>query len=125
VTTNSDRFEGSCHCESVRFTIAETPKWLTDCNCSLCRRLGTLWAHVNIDSVTIDAAKDATISYIQGDKTLAVHSCKICGSTTHWENLDPGESAQMAVNFRLCSTADIGKFDIRKFDGADTWAFID
>ena len=116
--------EGTCHCGAVHFKTTQSPKWLTDCNCSICSRLGALWGHVDIDSVTINSAKESTIVYVHGDKTLAFHTCKICGCTTHWENLRPDESSHMAVNFRMCATADISKFRIRKFDGADTWAFL-
>ncbi len=119
-----ETIEGTCHCGAIHFATSQSPQWLTECNCSMCRRIGALWGHVDIASVTITAAKGATISYVHGDKSLAVHACRICGCTTHWENLQPGEYSHMAVNFRMCSTTDISKFRIRKFDGADTWAFL-
>ncbi len=115
---------GSCHCGDVRFELSESPKFLVDCNCSICRRLGALWAHVPIESVQIVASKDATLKYIQGSKTLATHSCATCGCTTHWENLQPDGNI-MAVNFRMCDAGTIENYQIRKFDGAETWQFID
>lgn len=118
--------EGHCHCSAVRFEITENPKHLVDCNCSICRRIGALWGHVPVTSVSIIREPGATIAYIQGDRTLSVHTCRTCGCTTHWENLTPDEEgAVMAVNFRMCSDNDTAKFEIRKFDGADTWAFLD
>ncbi|MGB5544523.1 MAG: GFA family protein, partial [Gammaproteobacteria bacterium] len=116
---------GSCHCGQVSFSISESPEKLVDCNCSICRRIGGLWGHVPIESVTISADPDSTIRYIQGDKTLAIHTCSRCGCTTHWENLQPEKSGHMAVNFRMCTADDIARFRVRKFDGADTWKFID
>lgn len=117
--------QGSCHCGNVEFSITEDPRWLTSCNCSICRRLGALWGHVDVESVEILAQDDATITYVHGDKNLAIHSCKNCGCTTHWENLHIEEDSHMAVNFRMCSDADIGKFRVRQFDGAESWTFID
>ena len=35
--------KGSCHCGAVRMTLPETPTVATDCNCSLCRRIGGPW----------------------------------------------------------------------------------
>jgi hypothetical protein len=32
--------EGSCHCGAVRLTLPSPPEVATDCNCSLCRRIG-------------------------------------------------------------------------------------
>jgi hypothetical protein len=116
---------GSCHCGSISFEITQKPKWLVDCNCSICRRVGALWAHVDIDSVTITPAQGGTIAYVHGDKMLAIHTCKDCGCTTHWENLKPEEFSLMAVNFRMCEADDAAEYRIRRFDGADTWAFLD
>ena len=117
-------YQGSCHCGSVQFELTEPPEKLVDCNCTICRRIGALWGHVSIRSVQIIAPSDGTISYIQGDKTLAIHTCRTCGCTTHWENLQP-EEEHMAVNFRMCDPEVINQFQVRKFDGADTWKFID
>ena len=117
--------EGSCHCGTITFTVTGIPEWLTDCNCSICRRIGALWAHFPLDAVTVDAPKDETIAYLQGDKTLVTHSCKNCGCTTHWLPVDPAEFNRMAVNFRMCDPAVTSGISIRRFDGADTWQFID
>ena len=35
----------ACHCEAVKFEIAEPPEWVLDCNCTLCRRYGALWTY--------------------------------------------------------------------------------
>lgn len=117
--------EGSCHCGKVRFAISESPKWLTSCNCSICRRLGALWGHIATEHAVITAEAGATIRYIQGDRTLAIHTCRNCGCTTHWENLKPDEYSHMSVNFRMCSDDDIARFNVRNFDGASTWEFTD
>ncbi len=116
--------KGSCHCGTVHFELSTHPQFLMDCNCSICRRIGALWGHVPIESVVVNAPADATISYVQGDKTLATHTCATCGCTTHWENrLTDGE--HMAVNFRMCDPETVSQFQIRRFDGADTWQFLD
>ena len=117
--------EGSCHCGDVKFAISEEPKWLTTCNCSICRRLAALWGHIETRNFTITAAENASTQYIHGDKTLAFHSCNQCGCTTHWENLNSGGNSRMAVNFRMCSDDDQAQFTVRHFDGADTWEFVD
>jgi hypothetical protein len=35
--------EGSCHCGTIRITIAGDPADAPQCNCSICRRTGALW----------------------------------------------------------------------------------
>ena len=117
-------YRGSCHCGAVQFELTEAPEKLVDCNCSICRRIGALWGHIPPASVKVTAPADGTIAYVQGDRTLATHTCKQCGCTTHWENLQP-DGVRMAVNFRMCDPEVIAEFRIRKFDGADTWQFLD
>ena len=117
--------EGSCHCGNVTFSVAEEPRWLTSCNCSICRRIAALWAYFERHQVTINAADDATIDYVQGDKTLAMHTCRRCGCTTHWTSVDVDKHARMGVNFRMCPDADVARFRVRHLDGAHSWQFLD
>jgi hypothetical protein len=55
-------------------------------------------------------------------KSLAFHSCRTCGCTTHWEGQ---RDSRMAVNCRMADPAAIAALRIRRFDGADSWAFLD
>ena len=116
---------GSCHCGAVRFELAEEPRWLTRCNCSLCRRIGALWAHADAGRITLSHEPDATIAYVQGDKTLALHTCRTCGCTTHWTSLDQTGPVRMAVNCTMAEPTDIHSLRVRHFDGADRWEYLD
>ena len=117
--------DGSCHCGAVRFSYPRQPEWLTDCNCTVCRRYSTLWAYAPVGEITMQMAVDATIAYVHGDKTLAMHSCKTCGCTTHWMKLEFDESSRMGVNFRMCEPDDIENIRVRHLDGKDTWDYLD
>jgi hypothetical protein len=112
--------EASCHCGAVRMEIAAAPEKLTSCNCSICHRLGTLWAYYTVDQVKFLSPPDATATYSWGDKALAFHHCRNCGCTTHWSGIDPG-STRIGVNSRLMPRAVTEAVPIRRFDGADTW----
>ena len=37
--------EGACHCGAVRWRFNGTPEGATACNCTVCRRHGTLWIY--------------------------------------------------------------------------------
>ncbi len=124
MTDNTSLYRGSCHCGAVQFELSAAPEKLVDCNCTICRRLGALWGHVSIDCVKVTAPELGTIAYVHGERSRAMHSCKSCGCTTHWENLEP-EGDHMAVNFRMCDPEVIADFRICRFDGADTWEFLD
>lgn len=115
--------EGTCHCGAVSYAFRHSPSATTSCNCSICRRLGTLWIYAPISQITITGQ---TTGYVQGDKKLAIHHCKTCGCVTHWENLKPDETgAYMAVNLRLAAPEVVASVPVRHFDGAETWAFLD
>jgi hypothetical protein len=117
--------EGSCHCGAVCFTYPQRPDWLSSCNCSICRRLKPLWAYAKAGEISLRTAANTTTAYVHGDKTLAMHSCKTCGCTTHWIALNGDESARMAVNFRMREPDEIVGIRVRKFDGEDSWEFLD
>ena len=118
--------KGSCHCGAVTFQYPGTPEKLTSCNCSLCRRTGGLWAYAPKNETALSAPENAVMKYVCGDKTLATVSCKTCGCTTHWEPLeDQKPDARMAVNMRMADQKDIEGVRVRRFDGAETWTFLD
>jgi hypothetical protein len=116
---------GACHCGAVRFEMVEHRDWLTDCNCSVCRRYGALWLHTQRSEVVLVCAEDATFTYEWGDHLLAFHSCRRCGCTTHWSSISEEEPDRMAVNCRLAEPADIAEMPVRHFDGAASWRYLD
>ena len=116
---------GSCHCGAVAYEFRDKPEWATDCNCSTCRRLSALWIYSDIANITIKAEPGATVRYMHGPKTIAFHTCNTCGSTAYWENLEDGINGKMAVNLRLANPEVVNAIKVRKFDGADTWAFVE
>lgn len=113
--------EAVCHCGAVRISVADAPSQVTDCNCSICRRLGALWAYYPASDLTIRAAPEATRAYVQGDRMIAFHHCRTCGCTTHWTSLTGNE--RMAINARLLEPADLAGAKVRKPDGAVSWAY--
>lgn len=117
--------KGNCHCGAVSFTFKGHPERLVSCNCSICRRLRPLLAHGTDNNISIHAAPEATLAYVQGDKSLAYHTCKTCGCTTHWDSVDHESPRNMAVNMALADPMDIADIPIRHFDGADSWRFLD
>jgi hypothetical protein len=116
--------EATCHCGAVRIVIeVETPPaQLTSCNCSICRRLGTLWAYYDGPQVRVTGA---TSTYQWGDRTLALHRCTTCGCITHWTPTGENTSPRMGVNARLMDPSIVSAARVRRFDGADTWKFLD
>lgn len=116
---------GSCHCGAVTYQMKVRPRFAVECNCSICRSLGTVWGHGEAGDIAVTAQSGATTSYVWGDRQLAFHTCKTCGSTTHWEAVAGDAKGRMAVNLRLARPGTIEAIGHRHFDGADTWSFLD
>jgi hypothetical protein len=90
---------------------------VTDCNCSICRRYGVLWAYYSPAQVEIVAATDATDVYMWDDRVIEFHRCKACGCVTHWAPVDR-DADRMGVNARLMPPEIFGAAHVRKLDGA-------
>ena len=116
---------GSCHCGAIKMEIAASLSSLTEGNCSICRRLGAQWAYYKRSEVTIDAEPDSLYSYSWGDKRIEFCRCNSCGCTTHYETLEKEPSSHMAVNARMIDSQDLTGIPIKRFDGADTWKYLD
>ena len=109
---------GKCHCGAVKFEFRDTPEWATRCNCSICRRLGTLWIYSDASNITLTGAdQTTTLSYSHGDKELSFRTCKTCGTSILWESA--------AINLNMAELDVINSIPVRNFDGADTWKFLD
>lgn len=128
VNPPSGPLRGACHCGAVTITIASRPGEITLCNCSICRRLGALWAYYPAAQVSVSGHPESTESYIQGDRTLRTVRCRTCGCVTHWEPLAAmTPTARLGVNVRNFDPEQIGRVRMRLLDGADTWTstFLD
>lgn len=116
-------FEGTCHCGRVTIEIAGAPTEVTSCNCSICRRLGTLWAYYVPPEVRVTGE---TATYRWGDKTIDFHHCPTCGCTTHWSPLDGRDGQRMGINARLLAPDVLAAARVRRLDGAsDDWKYLD
>ena len=114
----------SCHCGKVTLELEAAPEQVTSCNCSICRRHAGLWGYYEPAKVKITARKGAIVRYIWGDKCLRLCRCATCGCITHWE-LAKHPRNRMGINFRNFDPSVIATTRIRRFDGAETWKFLD
>ncbi len=118
--------EGSCHCGRVRFEIEALTAAVTSCNCSICHRLGALWAYYRPGEVSFTAGDGETVAYVrQGEDQgeIEFHHCPTCGCTTHWSSVE-GRVDRMAINARLLDRALLEGVKISDLDGAETWTIL-
>ena len=122
---NRNMLTGTCHCANVRIELPDRPSALINCNCSICRRYGALWAFYPKDEVRISGHPESTIGYVWGARSIETFRCKVCGCVTHWEPLTPEAGSRFGINIRNFDPAEIGAARLRRFDGAESWAYLD
>jgi hypothetical protein len=115
----------TCHCGAVKTNVPSMPEFLIDCNCSICQRNGALWALYEPDSVKLYGYPENTTQYIWGPRTIRTMHCKVCGCATHWEPIDSAAGTKVGVNARNFERQEIAGIKVRKFDGAETWDYIE
>lgn len=114
----------SCHCGAVKLELKTAPETVTDCNCSICRRYGVLWAYYSTKDVCIPADNGTTHIYMWDDRSIEFHRCANCGCVTHWAPVDTTLD-RMGVNARLMPPDVLAAARVRRLDGAVTGKYMD
>ncbi len=117
--------EASCHCGAVRIAVPAAPEFVVDCNCSICHRNGALWAFYTADSIEMAGHPENTTAYIWGQRSIRTLRCSHCGCVTHWEPFDDSHGSKYGINTRNFDPAVVHGVRLRRFDGADTWTYLD
>ncbi len=64
-------YRGGCHCGAVRYRAdADLSKRVTQCNCSICSRTGTLLTFVPADSFALEKGEEFLTDYQFGKKQI-------------------------------------------------------
>jgi hypothetical protein len=114
--------EGSCHCGKVRIAVDTAPGRVTDCNCSICRRYGTLWAYYSPMARVRIVEEVPTQTYQWDDRSITFHRCAECGCVTHWSPADPSRD-RMGLNARLFAPDVLAAAQVEHLDGASYGGF--
>ncbi len=112
-------YSASCHCGAVQAAIAEDlPKRGMTCNCSICRRKGTVLHFTSADNVRIEASADAIGSYQFNRHVIEHQFCRSCGCSPFARGSTPDGGQMVAVNLRCVPECDLDALEIDKVDGA-------
>jgi len=123
--------KGSCLCGSVHWELEGFPDHATSCNCTACRRYGTLWAYgyqvgdandkKEGENITIRGDTN-TKMFMRGDMGLTFNFCTECGNMAYWRGCtqDDKGRTRIAVNIRLAvNPKEVAGIPISHFDGFD------
>jgi hypothetical protein len=116
----------ACHCEAVRFEIAEPPEWVLDCNCTLCRRYGAVWTYFpgpDQAKLLMTPSPEVTETYTWLDADIAFHRCRTCGCVTHIVATKEEPPVILGVNARMMAGLDPAKVRIRRRNNSHSGFF--
>lgn len=116
--------KGTCHCGAAGWTLEGDPGSITACNCTLCRRYGTLWAY-DFENERIRLFGPTSV-YMRAGKeapTLEIRFCPTCACVIGWRGLHLTAEGRrrIAVNVRLAAPEDVAHLLIDPFDGLDSF----
>jgi hypothetical protein len=117
--------QGTCLCGGVQLGATRRPRQVTQCNCSVCRRYGTLWAYYRRSAVSIVAPRGGLEHYSIRAKGLRFMRCRSCGCIVCWDGRGNAGEQRMGINTRLLDPAMMAAVPIKVLDGDMTWRTVE
>jgi len=114
---DAKNYAGACHCGAVAFTVDLDLAGALQCNCSICSKLGAVWAFAPKSKMTMTSGADALGDYQFGKKRLHHRHCTRCGVETFAEGVAPDGTATVGVNLRCLAGVEVDKLTPRQHDG--------
>jgi hypothetical protein len=111
-------YRGSCHCGRVTYEADADLSQVISCNCSSCRRRGSLLAFVTDDQFRLQSGADALGQYAFNKKVIHYQFCETCGVLPFARGQRPDGVQMVALNVRCLDGVDLDALDIKKIDGA-------
>lgn len=111
-------YTGSCHCGRVTYEADADLSRVVSCNCSICRKRGTLLAFVPEDKFRLKSGGEALTDYLFNKKVIHHQFCPTCGVGAFARGVRPDGAKVIALNVRCLDDVDLDTLNIRKFDGA-------
>jgi hypothetical protein len=113
------RYQGSCHCGRVAFEVEGEIDSGMACNCSMCRRKGSLLWFVPKAQFTLKTPEDAASTYLFNKHAIRHRFCANCGIHPYAEAVHPKtKQPTAAINLRCLEGVDLDTIKVVHFDGA-------
>jgi hypothetical protein len=109
---------GSCHCGTVRFLFDVDATAGTQCNCSICQKIGTTNAMGKPADLKVLAGEDQLGAYEWGHKVGKRYFCRSCGV----QCFGKGHLAEMggdyvSVPLNVLDDVDLSEVKVTHWDG--------
>lgn len=114
----SERHEGSCHCGAIRFELEGDIDAALACDCSMCRRRGSLLRFIQPGHFTLRSDPDAVSTYTFNKHVIQHNFCARCGIHTHGEGQAEDGTKMIAVNVRCLPDVDLDALRVKDYQGS-------
>lgn len=113
-------YHGGCQCGAVRFSAELSLEQPVICNCSRCRRLGSVLVFAPVAGFTLESGAAELSDYLFNKQVIRHRFCRICGIESFSEGRMPDGTAMVAVNVNCLDGVDARECAARAFayDGA-------
>lgn len=111
----TQHYTGSCQCGATAFEVDADLDQTMTCNCSRCRRLGSVLTFVPAEAVTF--TRDGSTEYRFNKKVIGHHFCPTCGIQTHGLGEQDGQK-MVAINVNCLDGVDPRALPSTAMDGA-------
>lgn len=111
-------YHGSCQCGAVDFDVDVDLDNTVTCNCSRCKRLGSVLAFTGHDMFKLNSGDDSLTAYEFNKHRIKHLFCKTCGIESFAYGAKPDGSAMVAVNANCLDGVDPRSLHSHAYDGA-------
>lgn len=113
-------YTGGCHCGKVRYTVRAALDTVISCNCSMCRKKGSLLAFVPAAEFDLTSGQNDLTDY-QFNKHIIRHLfCSTCGVTSFARGKGPDGTDMVALNARCLDGVEPGDLTTMAFNGRES-----
>jgi hypothetical protein len=114
-----ETYKGSCHCGKVTYRVElDLTRPVIACNCTMCRRSGTLLSFVPVDAFQLESGADELTGY-KFNKHLIDHVfCRGCGIKSFARGKSKDGAEMIAINVRCLPDVDLESLQVMQYDGA-------
>ena len=111
------KYTGSCHCGKITLEVAGELAGAMACNCSMCRRKGSLLLFVPRDQMRLRTHETNIGTYTFNKHVIKHRFCLTCGIHPFGEGVDPKGNQMAAINIRCLDGIDLERVPVQHFDG--------
>jgi len=110
-------YTGSCHCGQVKFEVEGEIRDVIDCNCSICKRKGSLLWGTSAENLRLMTSEGDLSTYRFNKEAIAHRFCPTCGMHPFAQGKDRSGKDFVMINVRCLDDVDLGSLNVQHFDG--------